>query len=295
VSEVQGPDRLAVVGAAVAVTSWGSAGVVVKHISMGGLALGAYRFGLYALLIVVWLAARRSPLTWRALRASVPGGLALSADVALFFTAVKHTTIVNATVIGALQPVVLGVVGARFFGERISRRSVVLAAVALAGVVAIVGASSSSDEWSLAGDLAAVGSLVGWSVYFVCSKRSRGVVSPTEFTAGTGLVTAVVCLVFAPVFGQDLSLPTADDWVWIVVLMLGAGLVGHSLMNWSLVRIPLWLGSVLTLFIPVVSALLAWVALGEGLDTVQIAGMVLVVVALALIVTEPAGTDDPPV
>ena len=44
-------------------------------------------------------------LLWKA----APGGLLLSGDVLLFFTAVKLTNVVNATTIGALQPLVIAV------------------------------------------------------------------------------------------------------------------------------------------------------------------------------------------
>ena len=49
----------------------------------------------------------------------------------------------------------------------------------------------------------------------------------------------------------------------LLVMVALAGVVGHALMNWSLVRIPLWVGSTFTLLIPVVSAMLAWVFLDE--------------------------------
>jgi drug/metabolite transporter (DMT)-like permease len=55
-------------------------------------------------------------------------------------------------------------------------------------------------------------------------------------------------------------------------------------MNWSLVRIPLWVGSTFTLLIPVMSSGLAWLVLGEALNALQIVGMVVVVGALAVIV-----------
>jgi drug/metabolite transporter (DMT)-like permease len=67
-------------------------------------------------------------------------------------------------------------------------------------------------------------------------------------------------------------------------MALGAGLAGHALMNWSLVRIPLWVGSTFTLLVPVFSALLAWIFLGEGLSLTQVAAMLLVIGALAAVV-----------
>jgi drug/metabolite transporter (DMT)-like permease len=48
------------------------------------------------------------------------------------------------------------------FGERIARRDIVLAAVALAAVFVVVIAGSGSSEWSLAGDLLAVLSTLVW-------------------------------------------------------------------------------------------------------------------------------------
>ncbi|MGB1677016.1 MAG: EamA family transporter, partial [Acidimicrobiales bacterium] len=62
-----------------------------------------------------------------------------------------------------------------------------------------------------------------------------------------------------------------------------AGLIGHSLMNWSLVRIPLWVGSILTLFVPVVSSLLAWIFLEESLNALQILSTCVVILALGAI------------
>jgi drug/metabolite transporter (DMT)-like permease len=46
----------------------------------------------------------------------------------------------------------------------------------------------------------------------------------------------------------------------------------------------LWLGSVLTLLIPVVGAVVAWIFLDEALTWIQIAAIVVVVGALASIV-----------
>jgi len=55
-------------------------------------------------------------------------------------------------------------------------------------------------------------------------------------------------------------------------------------MNWSLVRIPLWIGSTFTLLIPVFSALLAWIFLDEPVSLVQGLAMAVVIGALAIVV-----------
>ena len=136
--EDAGHSNVGILAAGVAVSAWGLAGVIAKDIDMGGVAIGAYRFTIYGLVVAVVMAIRRAPLTMRALRASFAGGMALGLDVAFFFSAIKETTIANATVIGALQPVVVSLIAARFFGERIARRDVALAALALGGVLVVV-------------------------------------------------------------------------------------------------------------------------------------------------------------
>ncbi|MDH4146628.1 MAG: DMT family transporter [Acidimicrobiia bacterium] len=276
--------RLALAGAGTAVCAWGASSVLAKAIDMGAMAIGTYRFGLYAVGILLWMRWRGPSPSWRMLRHSLWGGLALTADVALFFSAVRTTTVADASVVGSLQPLVIMAIGVPLFGERVSLRDGLLALVALAGVIGVVVASAGSPEWNVRGDLLAFGAVLGWSGYFVFSKRSAGVLTSTEFTAGTAIWVALANVPLAWLFGQSLAPPPARDWVLLGVMTIGSGVFGHSLMNWSLVRIPLWVGSTMTLLIPVASALLAWAALGEPLTAAQLAAMAVVIGALFAIV-----------
>lgn len=276
--------RLGLIGTGVAVMAWGTSGVVIKAIDMGGLAIGFWRFSLYAVVLTGWIVARGRRLTRRILIASLPGGISLGLDVTFFFTAVKLTNVVNATTIGSLQPLIVAVFAARMFGERIRPKDIAAALVAIIAVIVIVSESAGTPEWSGAGDLAAVGALLAWSAYFVFSKRSKGVLTPQEYTAGTGVWTALICLSAGLVFRQDMSFPSRVDWLPLIALTFGAGILGHSIMNWSLVRVPLWLGSTLTLLIPVIGSLTAWVFLDEQLTVVQLVAMAVVIAALASIV-----------
>lgn len=282
--------QLGLLGTAVAVTAWGTSGVVVKAIHMDAIAIGFWRFLLYSLVLTAWMRARGATVDLRVLKYSAGGGICLGLDVILFFTAVKVTNIVNATTIGALQPLVVSVFAARLFGERIRGRNIIAALVAIVGVVVIVVESSGTPEWNGAGDLAAVGALFSWSGYFVFSKRSKDHLTSMQYTVGTAIWTAMICLPAGFIFGQDMSFPSATDWLPLIGLAFGAGILGHAVMNWSLVRVPLWLGSMFTLLIPVVSSITAWTFLDEPLTAIQVTAMAVVVGALAAVV---AGSSDP--
>jgi drug/metabolite transporter (DMT)-like permease len=272
------------VGAAIAVCAWSTGTVLAKGIEMGGLAIGTYRFWMFSIALIIWMGVRRTPFTLHSMKATALGGVALGADIALFFSAVKHTSIVNATIIGSLQPILVGVVAARFFGETIRGRDAIWSLVALAGVVVIVTTSTADDVSNIKGDLLAVGAMFSWSAYFIASKRSKGQVTPTEFTAGTALWTALIVTPLGFAFAQDMSWPSWKNWALLAAMAIGSGIIGHVLMNWSLVRIPLWIGSTFTLLIPVFSAVIAWIFLDEAIVLRQAVAMGVVIGALAVIV-----------
>lgn len=271
-------------GAGLSVTAWGGGSVLAKGIDMDPLSLAVYRFGFFSILILAWMQFRGTSMSLKILRLAAIGGVTLGLNVALFFSAVKATNVVNATLIGSLQPMFVGVVAARFFGEKISKRDALLSIGALVGVGLVMVASKGTPEWSIRGDVLSFGAMFCWAGYFIASKQSKGKLTSTEFTAGTAIWACAVNLPLALVFGQDLSFPDAKSLGWLAVMVMVAGVLGHSMMNWSLVRIPLWVGSTFTLLIPVVSALIAWIALDEGVVLGQVGAMALVFASLALIV-----------
>ena len=272
------------IGAGIAVCAWSTGTVLAKYIDMGSLAIGFYRFAFFALMIIVWMYARRTPFRLRIIRDSMWGGIALGADIALFFSAVKLTSVVNATIIGSMQPIVVGVVAAKFFGEKIGVRNIMWSLVALGGAILVVAASAGDDANDWRGDLLALAAMLSWSAYFITSKNSKKNMTPTEFTAGTALWTIAICAPLGLAFGQDMSWPSLSNWGLIILMAISSGLIGHAMMNWSLVRIPLWVGSTFTLLIPVFSAIMAWAFLGEAVSAAQAGAMAVVIGALAIVV-----------
>ncbi len=272
------------VGAAfVSTVAWGASGVIAKAIDMGGLAVVAYRFWLSTLAFFAFMALARRLPSPAAFTAALPGGLALAGDVVLFFSAVKLTTVANATVLAAMQPLLMMYLGHRLLGERIRRSHIGWSVVALGGVAILVFGSSGLAEWSPVGDLLAVGALVAWTGYLFFSKATQASVTPLEYTAITGLVSAVVATGLALLFGQDLSWPTTRSWILLGVMAFGSGLCAHLLMNWALTRIPVWLGSTMTLTIPAAATGMAWLWLGESVTGLQIAGILVTLLAVAAI------------
>ena len=213
----------------------------------------------------------------------------VGAVTGLFIVAVQLTTIANVTIMTALHVVVVSVVSALFFGERMRRRDIAYAALAMGGVAVVALGSSGSENWSLGGDLAAVGALLGWSFYFFATRRAQMKVVTEEYTACVAIYVGVISLPLAALVGQDLSWPSGEHWMWLAVLAFGMGILGHNAMNWSLQHVPLWLASTLSLFTPVVASALAWLVFDEALSTLQMLAMAVAVMSLAMIVRNQSG------
>src|SRR4029079_15886671 len=128
-----------VVGVLVAVSVWGAVAIVARKVDqIDGLVLGFHRLWIGALATMTVFYATGRRLSWQTLRLAIPGGIAFGLDIVLFFRALKHTTIANATIVGALQPALVLLVAGRLFGEPVTRAIITWSAVAIGGVAIVV-------------------------------------------------------------------------------------------------------------------------------------------------------------
>lgn len=276
-------DPLGISAVTSAVTLMGIGSVLAKASAIEGPLLALHRVWLAAVVYVGWLLIRGGRITVPSLRVAAPGGLFFGLEVALFFTSIQLTTVANATMLIALQPVGVLLFFSKRFGEPVARRELLLATVAIIGVGLVVFGSTDSPSWSPIGDLLGVGALVAWSLYFVHSKEARRTLGALEYQGLSLLFSTAVMLPVALVFSGTVD-PGSDKWWWILAMVATPG-TGHLLMNWSHPRVPLSLISEMTLFSPVVSVALAAVVLeGETINLVQLLGMATVLGALAVLV-----------
>ncbi|MCP3972912.1 MAG: DMT family transporter [bacterium] len=269
-------------GLAAAVTAiffWATGNIIVREVDLPGVQIAFWRILLAAGVYWAILVFSGRSLSWSAFKKSIPAGITISLEIALFFVAIKATTVANTTVIAALQPIVLLAFGIRRFGERITPRHIALALSALAGVSLVVLGSSTHPIWSPRGDVLAFAAMLLFSAYYVTAKRAREVVPALEFQTAVWIVGVLVLFPFAVIDAGGIVLPSASNWWGLVLLLLIPG-TGHFLMNWAHARVNLSVTSMLTLGIPVISTLAAAVVLEEAISGWQIPGILIVIAAL---------------
>ena len=132
--------------------------------------------------------------------------------------------------------------------------------------------------------------LFAWTGYFVASRLIRNRVEALEYAAITAIVASLVAWPAAALFGQDLSWPDTESWLWILGLALVSGIGGHLLMSVSIPHLPLWASSTMTLSIPVISTVTAAIFLDESVAGPQVVGMIIVLVALGAAIRVSSAT-----
>jgi drug/metabolite transporter (DMT)-like permease len=261
---------------------WGFGAIFAALTFSPGLVLTFYRLWLGALLLNVISLSVGRRLTMATLRGSWLGGLLLGADMSMFYSAVKLTSIVDATVIGALEPVLVILAARRLFGERVGRSDVAWIVLAMVGVTAAVLGPGVHTNHQLVGDLLAVGAMVSWSAYWLVSKHARQLHGALEYTTGVTIMAALAVTPAVFIAGQSLARVHPGDWTWICLLAVVPG-GGHLLMNWAHRYVDASISAVVGNLSPLVAALAAIPILGQSLDATQVAGVLVGLGAIAVV------------
>jgi drug/metabolite transporter (DMT)-like permease len=228
---------------------------------------------------------RKVPITKHVMKITFWPGIFFGLSTISGFTAMKVTSIANATIIGNVSTALILFAAPKFLGERIRLVQVVLAAVSFLGISAIVFGANGAGGATLRGDVYALANAVLWAGYFVACKKVRtDGVGAWAFIFGVSVAQVVVVAPWAIATSTDLSKVTARDFGLIVLMTCFTGTVGHTLMVWAQKFVPASTSSLITLLMPVLSMIGAWLVFEQRINLVQFIGGAVVLASLAGVV-----------
>jgi probable blue pigment (indigoidine) exporter len=204
-------------------------------------------------------------------RSAVLGTLNIGAFFALLFVSAYRLPGGVAAVLGAVGPLLVIALSAGLLGERATRRSVVSALLAAAGVsLMVLTADAGLDAWGVAAGLAGAGSMALGLVLTRRWGRPAPALTTTawQLTAG-GLVLLPLALV---VEGAPPALPASAVLGYAYLSLVGSALA-YTLWFRGLERLPAASVSLLGQLSPVVAAVLGWAVLQQQLTPLQLVGM----------------------
>jgi drug/metabolite transporter (DMT)-like permease len=249
------------------------------------LALSTLRWLLAA--AILWLFARRRiARDWPVIRQnfwvlfflSITGGALFSG---LQFGGLQLTTALNVSVMNSLVPVLIAAVGAIMFGDRLTRRQLLGVTVSLVGVLVIISRLDPAILTKLAfnwGDIIILFNLVVWAVYSV-SLRLRPPIHGTSFLFVFCLISAILTLPFfaAEHFWWGFRLQATPLTAFAIVFVAIVATIGAiGLWNRGVELIGANRSGIFLHLIPVYTALLTGVLLGEPLMGYHVVGFVLI-------------------
>jgi drug/metabolite transporter (DMT)-like permease len=223
----------------------------------------------------------------RSIRKAWLGGALFATNMLFFFSALRHVTVATLTLIGVLQPIVISVVSVKLFGEKLSRWWAIWTSVAIAGVVVAVLAAGRSLRADPFGLVLALGTVLAFSVYLLVARGAREHMGASEYL--TGVMTWAALFLTIPLFFQGLRLHELGrgDFGWMMLVLLGPGMLGHLLMNWVIPKLPMNITSLQMLPSTVVSIAVAWPMHHEHITLSQALAGLVTLIAIGLVVHGP--------
>ena len=251
-------------------------------------AMTAWRL-LLATLILAPLAGRElaclARLKRRELALLLLAGVSVAAHFFAWIAAVQWTTVANATVFFAFNPVITAVAAFFIFKERAGLRLVLSIALGITGILVIGCGDFSFNREYLRGDLTALLCALLFTVYFLLGKKLRLLLpTATYVTAvyGTAAVISFACMAF-------LELPfvayTPRTWLCFALLALVPTVLGHTSFNNALRYIDAGKLSAATLSEPLLAGLVAFYAWDEAVTLQTAAGYILISFSVLVLVS----------
>ncbi len=267
-----------------------SSGPLMAATGVAALAVAMWRNLLGALLVAPVAVARRGDfaMVHRPERRQIWwAGVALAGHFATWTSSLRYTNVASAVALTCLQAAWV-VVYLWWRGESVTRRVLTGLVLGLAGTLVVSGVDFAVDPRSLVGDgLAVLGGIFG-AAYVLIGSRVRATTTTTAYTFACYGTAGGLLLVGCVVGRVDLLHYAASDWVKIVAVTVLAQIVGHSFINHVLATIGPTVVSLALLFETPGAALLAAVFLGQQPPVAVYAGIGLVLVGLAVVISERA-------
>ncbi len=198
-----------------------------------------------------------------------------------FFTGLKYIEAGRASLIIALNPMVITVGAVVFFGERLSPVQYSGLLISLIGALLVI--SNGDPALLLAGgfgpgEAAILGCVIAWAAYSLIGRKVLTAMSPLSAVLYSALFGALM-LFPATLIDGAASRPSSylfDDWISLLFLGVFGTAIGFSLYYRAIKAIGSARSGVFINLVPLFSILLAWLILGETLrSSVLIGGAIL--------------------
>jgi drug/metabolite transporter (DMT)-like permease len=245
--------------------------------------IGFYRMAFAALPLGAWLYLRGERVRWRgrAAACALAAGVSFGLDLAFWHTSILAIPVGLATLLVNLTPLHLGAYAVLVRREKLAAGFALGAALALTGMVILLGVPA-AGVGSLRGPGFAIVASLFYAGYLLFMAEARREIDALPGLFLMTVASAVVLGVVGLVMGDPFTGFPAHAWAAMVACALLAQVGGVLGVVWLLRHLPPTYASVSLLAQPVGTALLGWALLGEPIGPIQALGGAIVLCGIAL-------------
>jgi len=204
----------------------------------------------------------------------------------LYFTGVKYSTAINASLIGAVNPVITASFTAAFLHEHLSRQQLVGILVSFTGVGVVVTKGSWEAMSQLTfnvGDILLLLASVSWTVYSIIGRKVMTEISPLAATAWASSIGSFFLMMMAIEEGFTGKIVlSVTAWESMLYMIIGSGVLAFYWWNQGVAAIGPNRASIFTNVIPLAGMLFAALLLHESITLFQVVGAALIISGVLL-------------
>lgn len=258
----------------ISIVSVSFAAILIKLSSAEPLSIAFYRLLFTVILILPFVVffkktreeIRKIPI--KTLFIMIGIGFILAAHFAFWITSLKYTSVASSVILVTAHPILVGPVSHFFFKEKLSKINAIGIIASVVGVTILVMGNrqlGSQTIDTIEGNILAILGGVMAGLYILGGRKIRKTVSVASYAFVVYSISALVLLVLCIVFKSELLDISVTDFQIFIAMAIIAGLLGHTLYNWSLKHVRASLASVALLGEPLGSTVWAMIipAIGQ--------------------------------
>lgn len=266
---------------AIGVTVISTSGVLIKLATAPSLTIAFYRMFFSILIMTPFILAKyRKELVHFLNFNLVLVGAFLATHFFLWNSAFEYTSVANAVIFISLQPLFTYLLE-YFFAKEDLRTGVMSGIIfALLGSIIISIGDLNTLFSKLYGDLLAIIAAFFAAAYLF---TGRGLRKELDYFPYLYIIYTYACLflgLLALITRQTFFAFEKQNYLYFLGLALGPTLIGHSILNYSVRKVPATIVSLTILLEPILTTVFAWFLLREGISWMTFVGGVLIIIGV---------------
>ncbi|MBC8196313.1 MAG: DMT family transporter [Candidatus Marinimicrobia bacterium] len=269
----------------IALLSVSSSAIIVRYLpELHAITIAFARMSIAGILLwtfSIYKPQGRLPFKTRIL--TIISGVFLGIHFAFFFSAVKMTSLANATLFGTLAPVFTIIINYLIYKNKINHKIIIGLMLSILGGFIMQGFDINFESQGFRGDLFAIICSFWMAFVLVITKKIRKSHGTLIYSRLLYFSASVTLLILIFILNIPLRVPTQQEFSFLLLLGFIPNILGHSILYYSIRYLPSSTVASIPLGEPIIVSILGLILFNEIIPVFVIIGGIIALLGLFLI------------